>query len=121
MKLGCKCYERDRYRKSIKYSSPTIWEKPRCKEDLYFCSNEIKGYNIKNNCKIVYIMVSSVTAPNSNSSSKVEKKLTDFTVPENTEEMEVEEESDAYESETDDEDCEANFLPYTKKKKKIHH
>jgi len=40
-----------------------IWRNPGSTEECYFCLNEIKGFNIKNKKKIVYIDAISVTTP----------------------------------------------------------
>jgi len=84
-------WKREKNREYIKYSIPAIWKYPRSEEDCFFCSNQMKGFNIKNKDKIVYISVASVTAP-----ILAEKKecKTDFgCVSGGIEAMEIDEES----------------------------
>lgn len=49
-------------KKAIKFSSPSEWNEPLCKEDCFFCLNKVSNnFNVKNKHNIVYKTVTSVT------------------------------------------------------------
>jgi len=56
-------WKRQKSKENIIFSIPTIWRNPDSTEECYFWLNEIKGFNIKNKKKIVYIDAASITIP----------------------------------------------------------
>ena len=87
-------WKKDKNRDYIKYSIPNIWKHPRCKGDCFFCCTEIKGFNVKNKNKIVYISVTSVINP---IFTAQKNGKTDFgRVLEGNEAMEIDKESAIY-------------------------
>lgn len=102
-------WKRDKNRKYIKYSSPMIWKPPRCKEDCFFCCNQIKGFNAKNKNKIIYISVASVIIPIF--AAQKNGKIDFGRVLEDNDAMEIDEESaNEFKTESDD-----DYAPITKK------
>lgn len=56
-------WKKNKNKKNIKFSIPTIWNEPNSMKECYFCLNDIKGITIKNKNKIVYIDAKSVMPP----------------------------------------------------------
>ena len=67
--ICCNCltmmtrYKNNSNKQELKFLVPTLWKKPKSKLDCYFCKIDVKGFNVKNKCKIKYPNVPSVIRP----------------------------------------------------------
>lgn len=56
-------WKKEKNKKNIRFSVPTIWKRPSGESNCFYCCNKIQGYNKNNKSQIVYIQVPSVVAP----------------------------------------------------------